>query len=150
MNEKLPPAQACYKKHFDRTERCTPKFYAGQHVFLDILPAQMSKSAPMASAPLTELLPKSLRPFKVISPTLYAVTVDGVGIHNTVSIHIVPLALYNAQGNDRTDQDSETKNTSNCSNEDKTGGNNARIMGEIPVQHIVKHDETGKRIKYIV
>lgn len=51
----------------------------------------------MANAPLTKLLQKILTVFKIFSATLDTVTMDGNGIHNTVSIDRVMLPPYSTQ-----------------------------------------------------
>lgn len=75
---------------------------------------------------------------------------DEIGIHTTVFIDRVKLPPYNAQGNDRIDCNSNTQSASNCKMEGETDGKDTCIVGEIPVQHIGRPDETGRMMKYIV
>lgn len=103
----------------------------------------------MANKPLTKVLPKTLSPFKVISSTLYTVTVDENVIYNAVSTDKVTLALCSARRNDGTDRDSDTQNANHRRNDDRTDGTEAHIIGEFPVQYIVKHVGTSTKLKYI-
>lgn len=77
--------------------------YSGQHVFVESRTAQLTVSARIANEPLTNIMPKTLSPFKTISTTPDIVTVDENGIHNTVFIGRVTFAPYNAQGHDGAD-----------------------------------------------
>lgn len=45
---RLKIAQACYKRTFDRTVRCTMRFSSGQHFFFDRRPIQMIESGRIA------------------------------------------------------------------------------------------------------
>lgn len=70
MDANLANARENYKHNFDRTVQCTPpKFYHGQHLFVDRPPMQMTESAPMANRLLPALLPNTVSPCKVISAT---------------------------------------------------------------------------------
>lgn len=104
----------------------------------------------MASAPLTKLLPKTLCLFNVISLILDTVGVDENRMHYIVIIDGNTLAPYNALSNNGTDQDSDTQRARNRRNNDEKDENNAFIIGEFAMQHIVKHLGTGKRMKCIV
>lgn len=77
-------------------------------------------------------------------------TVDGNGIHITISIGRVTLDLYNAQGNDKTEKERDTQNANDPSNENKTGKSNARTIVEYPLQQRVKHVGSDRRMKYII
>lgn len=79
MDAKLVNTRTRYKRTFERTARDTPQFYPGQHVFVNIPPGQMTESTRMENALITDLLSKTLRPFKVISATVYTITVDENG-----------------------------------------------------------------------
>lgn len=113
-------------------------------VFVKKSPLQMTEPAHMANALQTELLPKTLNLRRV----LFAPSDDN-GIQNTLSIGRVTLAPYKAQGSDGTNWYGDTQNASNRGNEDETDGNDARIIGEFPVQHVGKHVGTGRGMKYI-
>lgn len=104
MDAKLESSQACYKRNFNRTVWNIPQFQSGQYVFIDRSRAQMTESACMANAPLTELKSWTLCPFEIISTTPDAVTLDENGIHNTVSVHRAAFAPVIVQKKDGTDQ----------------------------------------------
>lgn len=67
----------------------------------------MTESTRMANAPLTKLLPETVRPFKFISVTPDTVTVDKNWIPNTVSVDSVTRTCGNTKRKDGTGQDNE-------------------------------------------
>lgn len=73
----------------DKTVRPTLQLFPRHHVFFYRPEAQINASAGMASALQTELLPKTLGPFKVMTEPLDRVKVDENGIQNSVLIDMV-------------------------------------------------------------
>lgn len=108
----------------------------------------MAESANMASA-LQNNAFKDSHPCNVLPATLDTFKMDEIGVHHTVSINRVPLANYNAEGKYGTDKDSNRRNASIRREKDETDKNNARIIGGLPVQHIVNNVDVGRRIEYI-
>lgn len=104
----------------------------------------------MANALLTNPLLNPLLPFMVVSGTTDTFTMGQKEIHNTDSIYRGMLVLYNAQGSDRTSQDSYTQNASSPRIDGGPDGDNTCIIRKFSVQHIVKHIGTGKNGKHIV
>lgn len=104
----------------------------------------------MANALLTTSLPKNLGLFRVMSETPDTVTGNEVGIHNYISVDGVTFAPSNTQGNDETSRISDTQKANNHRKDDESDGSNARIIGDFPVQHILKLVETGRGMNYIL
>lgn len=72
----------------------------------------MNESAGMGNAPLTKLLLTALDPFKVISATLDAASVDEDVVNNAASIGKVTLAQYNVQSSYGNHQNSDSQSAS--------------------------------------
>lgn len=95
----------------------------------------MTTSARMASTPLTELLPRTLRPFNVLAEMPHTVFVYENCSHNNVATDRVTFASNYTQLNNGTDRNSHTQNTNSRRDEDWTDGDNDSLIGVTSIAH---------------
>lgn len=126
---KIKMNQALEKRHFERIVRHTPQFNLGQHVFVDRPPVETTEQARMVNAPLTKLLPKFIRPFRVVSVTPVRVTVNENGIQSTVFVDGVSLAPGHAKRNKVMNQNNYQPDANYYMNKDKKDEIGAQVSG---------------------
>lgn len=101
----------------------------------------------MADISLKKLLTKILGPLKMIFAKLDAVKMGDNSLQNNFSIYKVTRVAYKARSNDGTDEAKDMQNANHRIGKNRTDENDTRIKGEFPVQQIVKHVGSGRKMK---